>query len=202
MDLEHAPSLVLKVEGVRFQIYSGRFCMLMRRRNTKSIVKVLAVFISFFSGYFFLSEPSEAMRIETTWGERVTLSEKIVRGRVIDMKSHWNRQKTLIHTDVTVLVDEYLKGGGPREIVIKVPGGTVDDQTQSVSDTPQFVIGDEYVIFLDSHGGVTGGPDGIFALSDRQGDAFLVWLRAYLKAPAVKGETSGQDGASNCGPCP
>ena len=156
-------------------------CMFIHCRNIKSIgcVKILAPFLFF--GYFFLSESTVAMRIETTWGERVDLSEKIVRGKVVAMKSHWNRQNTLINTDVTVLVDEYLKGNGPSEIVIRIPGGTIDHQTQSVSDTPQFVLGDYYVTFLDSYGGVTGGPDGIYTLRDKDGEAFLVWLRAYIE---------------------
>jgi hypothetical protein len=156
--------------------------MLIRCRNIKSIgcLKILATFISFFFGYLFLSGPTEAIRLETTWGERADLSEKIVQGKVIAMKSYWNLQNTLINTDVTVLVDEYLKGNGSREIVIKIPGGTVDHQTQSVSDTPQFVTGNYYVIFLNSYGGVTGGPDGVYAFGDKNGDAFLVWLRAYI----------------------
>jgi len=158
-------------------------CMPVRCRYIKSIgcVKILAAFTFFFFGYFFLSEPTEAIRLETTWGERVDLSEKIVRGKVVAMKSHWNRQNTLINTDVTVLVDEYLKGNGPKEILIEIPGGTIDNQTQSVSDTPQFVFGNYYVIFLDTYGGVTGGPDGICALRNKDGDAFLVWLRAYIE---------------------
>ena len=157
--------------------------MLVRCPNIKSIgcVKTLAAFISFFFGCLFLSGPTEAIRLETTWGERVDLSEKIVRGKVVAMKSYWNPQNTLINTDVIVLVDEYLKGNGPREVVIKIPGGTVDRQTQSVSDVPQFATGNYYVIFLNSSGSVTGGPDGLYTFREKDGDAFLVWLRAYIE---------------------
>jgi len=132
-------------------------------------------------------KPVEAIRLKTSWGERVDLSEKIIRGQVTSVKSYWNPERTLIFTDVIVLVDEYLKGDGPREIVLEIPGGTVDDKTQWVSDTPQFSMGNSYVIFLESSGQVTGGPDGVYFLSGKEREEFLEWLRAYIagdpKAP-------------------
>ena len=132
-------------------------------------------------------KPVEAMRLKTNWGERVDLSQKIIRGEVVSTRSYWNPERTLIFTDVIVLVDEYLKGDGPREIVLKIPGGTVDDKTQWVSDTPQFSMGNSYVIFLESSGQVTGGPDGVYFLSGKEREEFLEWLRAYIagdpKAP-------------------
>ena len=136
-----------------------------------------------------MSESTDAIRLKTTWGERVDLSEKIVRGKVAAIKSYWNLENTLINTDVTVLVDEYLKGNGPREIILKVPGGTVYDKTQWVSDTPQFNAGDYDVIFLESSGQITGGPDGVYQLKGQDGDRFLLWLRAYLSGdPKVSKE--------------
>ncbi len=129
----------------------------------------------------FLSTGSaEALRLRTSWGERVDLSEKIVRGQVISITSYWNPKKTLIYTDVKVSVDEYLKGNGPMEIMLKIPGGTVDDKTQWVSDTPQFNLGDEDVIFFESSGQITGGPDGVYPLKGEDGGRFLLWLQAYL----------------------
>jgi len=134
----------------------------------------------FFWGSLWFTEPTEALRIKTNWGERVDLSEKIVRGKVVSVKSYWNAEKTLIYTDIIVLVDEYLKGNGPKEITIKIPGGTVGDKTQWVSDTPHFDVGDYGVIFLESSGQVTAGPDGVYLLRDKDGDRFLLWLRAYI----------------------
>jgi hypothetical protein len=88
--------------------------------------------------------------------------------------------KTLVYTDVKVLVDEYLKGDGPKEIIITLPGGTLGDETQWVSDVPQFDVGDYGVILLESSGQVTGGPDGIYLLRREDIDGFLRWLRAYI----------------------
>ncbi len=124
--------------------------------------------------------PTEALRLKTTWGERVDLSEKIVRAEVVSVKSGWNAEKTLINTDVILLVDEYLKGNGPKEITIKIPGGTVGDKTQWVSDTPHFNTGDHMVIFLETSGQITAGPDGVYLLREKEGDRFLFWLRGYI----------------------
>ncbi len=129
---------------------------------------------------FLIAEPVEALRLKTSWGERVELSQKIIRGEVTSMKSYWNPERTLIYTDVIVRADEYLKGDGSREIVLKIPGGTVGDKTQWVSDTPQFSMGNSYVIFLESSAQVTGGPDGVYQLEGEDGDRFLHWLRAYI----------------------
>ncbi len=134
----------------------------------------------FFWGSLWFTEPTEALRIKTNWGERVDLSEKIVRGEVVSVKSSWNVEKTLINTDVILIVDEYLKGNGPKEITIRIPGGTVGDETQWVSDVPHFNVGDYGAVFLESSGQVTAGPDGVYLLRNKDGDRFLLWLRAYI----------------------
>ncbi len=142
--------------------------------------RLLAVLSLFFGACLFLAGRIEALRLKTNWGERVELSEKIVRGQVVAVECYWNCEKNNIFTDVTLLVDEYLKGDGPRKMIIKIPGGTVGDKTQQVSDTPQFRVGDDDIIFLESSGQVTGGPDGVYALKGEEGDKFLLWLRAYI----------------------
>jgi len=146
----------------------------------KVIQKSLTTLFPFLLACFFLPGRAETLRLKTTWGERVDLSDKIIRGQVVAAESYWNPEKTLIYTDVTVLIDEYLKGDGPKKIVLKIPGGTIGDETQSISDTPQFRVGDYDVIFLESSGQVTGGPDGIYLLKGEEGDRFLLWLRAYI----------------------
>jgi len=138
------------------------------------------ILFSFFFGCLLWAGLGEALRLKTNWGKKVDLSQKIVRGQVVGVRSYWNPEKTLIYTGVTVLVDEYLKGDGPSEITITVPGGTIGDKTQWVSDVPQFRVGDYEVILLEPSGQVTGGPDGIYLLNGEEGDRFLHWLRAYM----------------------
>jgi hypothetical protein len=142
--------------------------------------KLLVSLFSFFWWYLSFTGSVEALRLKTNWGDRVNLSEKIVRGQVISIRSYWNPEKTLIYTEVKVRVNEYLKGDGPKEIMLNIPGGTVYNKTQWVSDAPQFNVGDDDVIFLESSGQITGGPDGVYRLKGQDGDGFLLWLRAFL----------------------
>jgi hypothetical protein len=137
----------------------------------------------------FLVMPVEALRVKTNWARRVDLSEKIVRGQVMDVRSYWDSKKGLIYTDVTILVDEHIKGYGLKEMTITLPGGTIGDQTHFVSDTPQFEVGDYGIILLEPSGHVTGGSDGVYFLQkpitegglfqSASEDRFLSWIRAY-----------------------
>ncbi len=151
--------------------------------------RVLQTIICFISGCLLLAGPAEALRIKTNWAERVDLSEKVFRGEVVEVTSRWNPEKTGIYTDVTFLIDEHVKGIGESQITIRIPGGTVGDMTQWVSDTARFEIGDYGVILLEPSGHVTGGADGVHLLQKASlgtaqihpvtEDRFLSWIREY-----------------------
>jgi len=68
----------------------------------------------------------------------------------------------------------------------------VGDDTQWVSDTPQFEVGYYAVILLESPGRVTGGPDAVYSLQKQmvganqlqsmEEDKFLSWIRTYVNS--------------------
>ncbi len=163
---------------------TGKFRLDYHKRGPFAMIFSVCIFLC-----LFLAIPAEALRVKTNWARRVDLSEKIVRGEVIDVRSFWDSQKGLIFTDITILVDEHIKGYGMKEMTITLPGGTIGDQTHIVSDTPQFEVGDYGIILLEPSGHVTGGPDGVYFLqkpSTEEGffqsaseDSFLSWIRAY-----------------------
>jgi len=144
----------------------------------------------FFCFGLFLAMPAEALRLETSWAQRVDLSENIIRGKVVGVKSYWNEGKTMISTDVTVVVEEYIKGDGPKEITITIPGGTVGEDNIWISDTAHFNIGDNGIILLEPSGHITGGPDGVYLFEEKSDvtnqpqlmaeDSFITWIRAYI----------------------
>ena len=80
------------------------------------------------------------------------LSEKadvILTGKVLKQRSEWNENKTRIHTNVTVEVDEYLKGRiGDKNIVIINPGGEVGDVGELYSHMPSFKNDEEVLLFV------------------------------------------------------
>jgi hypothetical protein len=101
------------------------------------------------------------------------MSEKadlIVEGKVVQKKSSWNKDKTRIYTDVTVQVDEYLKGNkGNNNIVITTPGGEVDGVGELYTHMPQFNNDEDVLVFVkedkrDRSYKVFNGEDGKITL--------------------------------------
>jgi hypothetical protein len=94
-------------------------------------------------------------------------SDAIVRGRVVTLQSHWTGDKRRIVTDVTVQVEETLKGEPAQTVTIRQPGGIVGDVGQKVSGLAAFHPGEEVVVFLERRGPVhvvTGLAQGKFHL--------------------------------------
>lgn len=156
-----------------------------RNRGHFGIISFVCLSILFFS-----SIPAGAIRLKTNWAQRADLSEKIVQGQVVSVKSYWNAEGSLIFTDVTLLVERHFKGEGQRMMTLTIPGGTVGQETHLVSDTPHFSDGDYGVFFLEASGQVTGGPDGFYLLEKPvEGKAllesspehgFLRWIEDYV----------------------
>jgi hypothetical protein len=77
----------------------------------------------------------------------------IVVGTVTSRRAEWEYYgaSKLIVTKVTIAVEQSLKGSLPRTIVLEVMGGTIGDETMTVSDVPPFRVGDRDVLFLNNH---------------------------------------------------
>jgi hypothetical protein len=77
----------------------------------------------------------------------------IVVGTVTQRRAEWEHYgaSRLIITKVTIAVEQSIKGGAARTLVIEVMGGTIGDQTLTVSDVPEFRVGDRDVLFLNNH---------------------------------------------------
>ena len=91
----------------------------------------------------------EAATVEAmTLDEMSQRAEAIVVGRVMGSRAEWNAPRTRIYTYVTFEVERFLKGGaGDREITIRLWGGQVGGFTSLVPGTPQFVDGEEVLLF-------------------------------------------------------
>jgi len=76
------------------------------------------------------------------------MSESVVRGHVLDVRSAWNDEGTGIFTYVTLEVTGRLHGNSDNQIVIRVPGGTVGDFTTVMEGAPTFDVGDDVVAFI------------------------------------------------------
>lgn len=104
-----------------------------------------------------------------------TEAEAIIIGKVVDLKSEWNKDKTQIVTDVTVFVDEYLKGSNRQKtIVVSHLGGEVDGVGELYSHTPVFNSDEEVLLFIESNSEnkmfLLGGEEGKLVIKNNPGD--------------------------------
>jgi len=75
-------------------------------------------------------------------------AEAVVRAGVVDVRSYWNADATMIFTDVTLEVKGRLHGSSDNQVVVRVPGGTVGDFTVEMEGAPRFGVGEDVVAFI------------------------------------------------------
>ena len=76
-------------------------------------------------------------------------ADMIVTGKVVDQTSQWNSEKSRIYTNVTIQVDEFLKGtNNQNRIVITHLGGEVGDVGETYSHVPTFKDDEDVLVFL------------------------------------------------------
>jgi hypothetical protein len=87
-------------------------------------------------------------------------SEAVLHARVVARESRWGaggESSGLIFTRVTLQPIEWWKGTGtPAPVVLRVPGGTVGELTQTVDGVASFSPREEVVVFLHKLGEESG----------------------------------------------
>jgi hypothetical protein len=92
--------------------------------------------------------------VAPTFDELVSRAESVIVGRVVATRSVWvnSRAGRSIVTDVTVSIDQTLKGPTYAERSFEFLGGTIGDDTLRVSGMPEFHVGDRDVLFIREAG--------------------------------------------------
>jgi hypothetical protein len=92
--------------------------------------------------------------IPPTFDELVLRAESVIVARVVSTHSEFvdSRFGRSIVTDVTVAVEQTLKGPTYAQRSFEFLGGTVGDDTLTVSGMPQFRVGDRDVLFVNETG--------------------------------------------------
>lgn len=111
--------------------------------------------------------------------EIVTGADVIAYGRVLDTTVESSGDRRRVDTLVTLQVGTYLKGGPGETIVFRVPGGQVGRFKNVTVGAPQFVVGEEAVVFLNLR-----GSDRPYVFGLNQG-VFRVRLNARTKRRLV-----------------
>lgn len=128
-------------------------------------------------------------------------AKAVLFGRVVSLSPHWNENKSVIYTTVLVEPIEYMKGDlGAKPIAIEVPGGKIGELRLLVSDMPEFVAGEEMVLFLrDEDVRVVGLRQGVLAVknglvqpSGMTVETFTRYVRELAEEIAKSGDSISQ----------
>ncbi len=76
-------------------------------------------------------------------------ADAILTGKVAKQNSSWNKDRTRIFTEVTVEVEEYLKGNnGNKTLVLTTPGGEVGEVGELYTHMPRFSKDEDILLFV------------------------------------------------------
>jgi hypothetical protein len=93
--------------------------------------------------------------VPTEFSEMVTSSEIVVHGRVVGIRPQLVGDRRTIETVITVSVLDSLKGQPGETVYFRVPGGQIGRYRRFMVGAPEFVSGEEVVLFLK------GRPPGV-----------------------------------------
>ena len=124
---------------------------------------ILFIVVSLFPGL-----ASTAM-INMNMEQLTAEADTIVMGTVIKQESAWNTEHTAIYTDVTVEVEEVIKGSPGGEVTFRCAGGIVGEIGMRTSNDPVFQDGERVIIFLsteDTPSSLVGLSQGKYTVSN------------------------------------
>ncbi len=108
------------------------------------IIVLLAMMIALW--YSHTDASMEKVRLE----QLASRSHTIVIGRVVEVRSDFaDLDRKEIVTYVTIAPTDVLKGASGPTLVLTIPGGVVGDLGLWVEDTPQFLVGEEVLLFVN-----------------------------------------------------
>ena len=114
------------------------------------------------------AQSSSGIVVQLTEEELTAQAELILVGHVSDVSCYEEGEGT-IYTEVTISVEQKLKGEAGGEVVIRVAGGKVGEQVVWVEDAPSFDVGERVVVFLEEYDSalhVVGGFQGKYTVSE------------------------------------
>lgn len=128
-----------------------------------SVMGFLTLLVGIFHGAF--PEIVRCQSAVVTIEELARQAEVVVVGKVTEVKSEWSADRSRIYSNVTLQVDEHIKGDNTqRSVVIATLGGEIDGVGELYSHTARFKADEQVVVFAaaDRQGQlrVVGGDEG------------------------------------------
>ena len=116
-----------------------------RRRQGRTGFRLVAAALGFAS----LVLTAAALMIKAPLTDLVDGAEAILVGRVIQVRSSWSLDNSLIVTLASIKVEETIKGRtSSRIIAVQTSGGQIGDLRLAVSDEPSFTMNETVLVFL------------------------------------------------------
>ena len=127
--------------------------------------------------FLFTKVKSECVIVPLSLSERVSASTLIAEGKVINIRSYWNADKTMIYTANTIAVSKVYKGmsllfSGTLEIITL--GGAVNDKAIKVEPELELAMGEIGVFLLIQKDGqwvAESGPQGFIKVDKTDASA-------------------------------
>jgi hypothetical protein len=121
--------------------------MMAKTRMKKKNLLICIVLLSLLCG------SGNAIMAYQSQSELILTSDAIVYGKIVDVQSQWNSQKTHIETTAHIQVADAFSGAdksirSTSTVPVIVLGGTIGDVTEWVEDMPVFVPDTDAFVFL------------------------------------------------------
>ena len=81
--------------------------------------------------------------------ELVSQAESVVEGRIVEVHSFWNAERTVILTEAVLEVEDAVVGAAPAYVNLRTFGGRVGNYTIEAHGFPTFEAGERMLVFLE-----------------------------------------------------
>ena len=116
-----------------------------------------------------LATSASAMQMDVTPAELCRISTAVVVGEVTDIETRWvEGEHGAIERLAAISVSQVPHGSLSQDIVVTLPGGTLDGLVHWVEDVPRLRVDTAYMLTLEQRDGrwmVIGGEAGAVALA-------------------------------------
>ena len=95
-----------------------------------------------------LTVPCFPLMLKLSLEELNSGADLIAIGKVVQKECRWGEKPRWIYTYVTLAVDEYIKGEGGKQVIVRHIGGEVGGKGLIAGGMPRFRQGEEVLVFL------------------------------------------------------
>jgi len=159
-------------------------------QKTGNHMRILVIFM-----FLLLSFNSYATIVKKLSPKELTdLSYYVVRAKISENKVVSKDEKSAIYTLTRLNILEYLKGSGPREILLRRVGGKIGNRWLQIPGRVQLKANEEVILFLEKTKSgllvICGMEQGVYRIENRNNITYVVPLP--ITVSLVQHKSTGQ----------